>query len=296
MRAISDEELEHWRTHGYVLIEHLLDEEELKAARENIARYLPTWEEYHRAPDRYRSLLASTNNWPMRAFPFAGMALNDLCTHPVLISLARQLLGTDNVALSHSRLRGKYAGTGNFDQDLHVDYNNNTLAYPNEDSHILDLPCIIYYTDVTVELGPTYVVSQQHTRGQVLVPTSRPRKEYPELYLHEVPAVLPAGSAVLYSMRTFHRGSAMTASEGVRFSHHMSWRNGDCRWTGQGTFQHDGGTAEMNQFIEQATPEQRSVVGFPPVGHPYWTDDTLAGVGARYPGMDLTPYRAAMRQ
>ena len=29
--------------------------------------------------------------------------------------------------------------------------------------------------------------------------------------------------------------------------------------------------------------------GFPAPGHPYWTDETLDGVAARYPGMDMAP-------
>jgi len=296
VKAITEDHLLHWREHGYMLVEGLLEEGELEAARRDIARYLPSWEEYHQAPDRYRALLASTNNSPVQSFPFTGMALNDICTSPTLVSLARCLLGTDNVALSHSRLRGKYARTGNFDQELHVDYGNNTLAYPAAEETLIDLPCIIYYSDVTIDLGPTYVVSQLHTDGEVLVPSVRSRRDFPDLYDHEVPAVAPAGSALIYSMRTFHRGSAMRADQGARFSHHMSWRNGEVRWAGQGTFQHDGGTPAMNDFLERATPEQREVVGFPPVGHRYWTDDALAGVAARYPRMDLTPYRLAAQR
>lgn len=30
--------------------------------------------------------------------------------------------------------------------------------------------------------------------------------------------------------------------------------------------------------------------GWPPAGSHYWTPRTLAGVAARYPEMDLTPY------
>ena len=60
---------------------------------------------------------------------------------------------------------------------------------------------------------------------------------------------------------------------------------------GQKVFQRDGGRPEMNRFLQQATPRQREVVGFPPPGHPYWDEDTLAGVAARYPAMDMTPYR-----
>jgi hypothetical protein len=35
------------------------------------------------------------------------------------------------------------------------------------------------------------------------------------------------------------------------------------------------------------------VLGFPPPGHPYWTAQTLAGVAARYPMLDLSPWRDA---
>ncbi|MCL4421654.1 MAG: phytanoyl-CoA dioxygenase family protein [Actinobacteria bacterium] len=290
MRAISDDELERWHAHGYVVIEHLLDSLELAAVRENIAMYLPSWDQYSADPNRYSALMAATNNWPVQSFPFAGSALNGICTHRVLIALARQLLATDDVALSHSRLRGKYAGTGDHEQELHVDYWNNTLAYPTRDEQIVDLPCIIYYTDVTIDLGPTYVVSQQHTKADPLVPFFRPRTEFQDLYSNEIPVTVPAGSALLYSMRTFHRGSAMHASEGVRFSHHMSWRNARMRWAGQCTFQHDGGRPEMDRFLEQATPEQRELVGFPPVGDPYWNQETIAGIQARYPTMDTAPY------
>jgi hypothetical protein len=33
------------------------------------------------------------------------------------------------------------------------------------------------------------------------------------------------------------------------------------------------------------------VLGFPPPGHPYWTEETLTGVAARYPMLDLSPWR-----
>ena len=151
----------------------------------------------------------------------------------------------------------------------------------------------MYYSDVSVDLGPTYVVSQAKTAHRMLHPRVLDRSSDADVYEHEVPVTCPAGSAVIYSMRTFHRGSAMRANEGARFSHHMGWRNGAYRWSGQETFQHEGGRAEMDHFLTRATPEQRQLVGFPPPGHPYWDDETLAGVAARYPGMDMTPYRLA---
>ena len=49
------------------------------------------------------------------------------------------------------------------------------------------------------------------------------------------------------------------------------------------------------KFIPQCTVRQRDLFGFPRPGDPYWSDDTLEGVAARYPGIDLAPYREGMR-
>jgi hypothetical protein len=226
--------------------------------------------------------------------PVRGDGLNHVTTHPELLAFARRMLGTEHIVLSHSNLRGKYAGTGDYEQELHVDYGNNTLVVPKDDAQIYDLPCITYYTDVTVDLGPTYVVSQQHTRDYLPRKTRfLPREAYPEAYAKEVPVVLPAGSTVIYSMRTFHRGSAMRAAEGVRFSHHMSFLAAGARWAGQMSFQRSGGRPEMDHFLVHASPTERELVGFPPVGDPYWERRTLEGVAIRYPAMDMTPYQQA---
>ncbi len=36
---------------------------------------------------------------------------------------------------------------------------------------------------------------------------------------------------------------------------------------------------------------ERDLFGFPPPGHEYWNDQTLADGQAPYPGLDMTPYR-----
>jgi len=36
---------------------------------------------------------------------------------------------------------------------------------------------------------------------------------------------------------------------------------------------------------------ERDLFGFPRPGDAYWNEQTLADVAARYPGMDMTPYR-----
>jgi hypothetical protein len=43
--------------------------------------------------------------------------------------------------------------------------------------------------------------------------------------------------------------------------------------------------------VSQASVRQLTVLGFPKPGDPYWTEETLSGVAARYPGLDTSPWR-----
>jgi ectoine hydroxylase-related dioxygenase (phytanoyl-CoA dioxygenase family) len=288
---ITDEHYAHWLQHGYVIVRDFLTPDEVAAARENIhTHYMPTAEEYVAGPEKFRKIERGLmhNN-----FPFRGDALNDVCTHPEIVAFMERAIGTRDIALSHSTLVGKYAGAGDFDQRLHVDFGNNTLVYPMADGVIRDIPTILYYSDVTAEHGPTCVLSQEHSRDLSLSPWSKSRDEFPHLYEQEEAVVVSAGSILIYGMRTWHRGSAFRAKEGARFSHHFGYRAAGYDFMGQKIYNHDGGRPELDRFIERVTPRQREVIGFPAPGHPYWDEDTLAGVAARYPGLDLTPYREA---
>jgi ectoine hydroxylase-related dioxygenase (phytanoyl-CoA dioxygenase family) len=291
MRQVDGADIEHWRRHGYVIIEGFLDKDELDDARENIERYMPTWAEYVRDAPRYRQMLASPQGWVMNGFPYVGDALNHAVLHPYLTAFIEQLVGGSKLALSHAGLMGKYAGGTDYEQELHVDYGNNTLVFPGADLTCCDIPAIIYYTDVGYECGPTFVVSQELTRDGLIGPRRRPREQYQEWYDAEVPVLCPAGSVFIYSMRTFHRGSAMQQKEGLRWTQHLAYHTDGPRWLGSATFQHAGGSPEMDHFLVTATPRQRELVGFPAPGDAYWNAETIRGVQDRYPLMDMTPYR-----
>jgi hypothetical protein len=153
---------------------------------------------------------------------------------------------------------------------------------------------ILYYSDVSPEMGPTYVVSQEKTGDLPLWPTHRPRKKNPELYKHEKPVLAQAGDLLIFSMRTWHRASDMTAdggAGGARFSHHFVWRSAAHPFQGYHQWSSRGENPEMQRFIEGTTPRKREVLGFPPPGDKYWTDETRAAVALRYPKMDMGPYR-----
>jgi hypothetical protein len=48
------------------------------------------------------------------------------------------------------------------------------------------------------------------------------------------------------------------------------------------------------KLIPQCTVRERDLFGFPRPGHDYWTVQTIADTAARYPGIDMAPYEAAV--
>jgi ectoine hydroxylase-related dioxygenase (phytanoyl-CoA dioxygenase family) len=275
--------------HGYVIVPGFLLRDELVAARQNFRQYFPTFEELVDTPHRYGSIYEDPEHQQVE-FPFAGDVLNDISTHAELIAFVERVLGTSDLQLSQAAIWAKYAGTGDFDQGLHLDYQGNTLVVPRDDGAFRQVNMILYYTDVTEDLGPTFVVSQEKTHDLPLWPTHRPRKKNAELYQHERPVLAQAGDLLIFSMRTWHRASDMTADAGHRFSHHFVWRAASHNFQGYHLWSRHGENPDLQRFIERATPRQREVLGFPKVTDAYWNDETRAALKLRYPKIDLKPY------
>src|SRR5215469_4197398 len=167
---LADKDLGRLLEHGYVLVGGFLSAEELGAARADVLHYFPTFEELSATPQRYGWIFDDPENLQIE-FPFATDTLNYNSTHPRIISLVSQLLGTREILLSQSAIWAKYAGTGSFEQTMHLDYEGNTLVVPRDDGAFRQVNMILYYSDVTIELGPTFVISQTKTRRAGLWPT-----------------------------------------------------------------------------------------------------------------------------
>jgi ectoine hydroxylase-related dioxygenase (phytanoyl-CoA dioxygenase family) len=286
---ITEKHQEHLLRHGYVIVPNFLSADELAKARDGMVKYFPTSQELMSTPQKFGSILEDPEHLQIE-FPFVDDALNDISTHPELIGFVECLLGTREVLLSQAAIWAKYAGTGDFDQGLHLDYQGNTLVVPRDDGDFRQVNMILYYTDVTEDLGPTFVVSQEKTRDLPMWPTHRPRKKNADLYQHERPVLANAGDLLIFSMRTWHRASDMAAASGVRFTHHFIWRAAKHAFQGFHQWSSQGENAELERFITRASARQREALGFPPVGDAYWNEQTLADVKLRYPKMDLGPY------
>ncbi|HWE04887.1 MAG TPA: phytanoyl-CoA dioxygenase family protein [Tepidisphaeraceae bacterium] len=291
---ITDAHLDHLVKHGFVLVPDFLTREEIIGARENMLRYVPTPEELAATPERYPWIFEEGDRLQTE-FPFVGDALNNVATHPELISFVERAMNTRQVVLSQSAIWAKYAGAGDFEQALHLDYEGNTLVVPRDDGDYRQVNMILYYTDVTDDMAPTCVVPAEKSADLPIWPTFRSRKMSPQLYRHERRMIAGAGSLLIFGMKTWHRASAMDADFGARFSHHMIWRSVAHGFQGFHQWSQFGEKPEFKRFIEHSTPRQRETLGFPTPQDPYWTADTIAAVAMRYPKMDMKPYRTAIK-
>ena len=171
---------------------------------------------------------------------------------------------------------------------------NHTLTYPPDLPQYWQTAYLLYYTDVDEELAPTAVCSKKHYPERILSPTVYSPDARPALYENEVKVTVPAGSVLAYSMRTFHRGTQFKR-EGGQLGQFVTYAPAGCPWVGIVGWPEQAVYGSFRRWIETASLDERELLGFPAPGHPYWTEETLDGVAARYPGMDMSPYRAGVR-
>ncbi len=210
-----------------------------------------------------------------------------------MLDLAEQLLGVDDVRMYLSALTAKYPGQpSGFNQLLHADYPNHTLLVPRADGGYQHLETYIYLSDVSPANGATRFVSLKTTEGVPVERHTLSYELYPEAYDAAIDASGPAGSVVMYRPDTFHCSVDYTTPGAVRHILMASYRPAAAEWGGHQAWPFKGFSMEWWNFVQQAKPRQLLALGFPPPGDPYWTAETLAGVQARYPGLDMTAWRA----
>jgi hypothetical protein len=289
--------IDHDRDHGFVIVENFLTTEELEGARSDLTHTLPGWVEYCDDPSLPKPECWESgriqNGGPMQ-FPYTGLFLNDITLHPELRAFAAEMMGHDELYCEQSHLSVKCKGhPGDRDQGMHCDFGNHTLAYPPDDPAYWQTAYLLYYTDVSTDHAPTAVCSWTHYPEKLRWPAHYSREDRAELYDNEINVVVPAGSLLAYSMRTFHRGTPFR-TDGGRIGQFITYAPAAWKWLGIVGWSAQAIRPEFRQWIEGASPEERTLLGFPSPGHEYWTPETVEGVAARYPAMDMTPYERAI--
>lgn len=102
----------------------------------------------------------------------------------------------------------------------------------------------------------------------------------PDLYDAEVRAAGPAGTVVAWRRGTFHCGTALTLPRGARYTIYLAYRPARAEWGQRMSWAGRSHEPMWYRFVHRATPRQLAFL-FPPPGHPYWTEATLAGTAQR---------------
>ena len=289
--SILAQATEHFHEHGYAVLPGYLSEDDLAPAQAELELMFPTAEEYHAGADPARNARFTGGAFAgIDLFPYSSVEWSLLGLSPPIAALAEALLGTAAIRLYEAHNWAKYSGATDYDQQLHCDYRNHTPVVPSDDPSLAEVEMFIYIHGVPEELGPTHVVSQRHTRNLPMWPPRITREEHPEIYAYEVSTAGPAGTVLAYKTSTYHRGTAMSASGGARFSLKASYRTVSDIWFDKMSLTERLGES-WYRFVGQATPRQLELVGFPPRGHRYWTSRTWSEVCHRYPDADLSAFR-----
>ncbi len=281
-----------WENDGWCVLERFMPSEAVKAAQKLLDREFPSAADFAEDREPARNAPFRTDSHTvMPRFPFEDAAFNDLVLHDRLIDLAEDYLGLSDLRLYQAALSAKYAGGAESDEQLlHADYGNHTLVVPRADVGYQHLELFVYLSDVTVDAA-TRMVSRRLTGHIPIERTYLSLSDYGDLYDAEVPAAGAAGSVLAYRPDVYHRGVRMTAPRSARFMLHVSFKPAGTDWLGSQAWPGAAEGMAWHRFANAATVRQLSALGFPPPGHPYWNEATLAGVAARYPGLDMKPWR-----
>ncbi len=296
MEVVSVSDRTHWEDHGWCLLRAFLPREAVTAAQRALPALFPTAQEFAIDADPGRNdPFRVDSHRVMPRFPFNDDALDDLVVHDRMIDLAEQLLGITDPRLYQAMVSAKYSGGALSDEQLlHADYANHTLVVPRHEPGYQQLETFVYLSDISAETAATRMVSRSLTMDIPVERTYLSLDEYAGLYAAEVPASGPAGSVLAYRPDTYHRGVRLSAPEAARFMLHVSYKPSSTDWLGSFGLPNAGEDMSWHRFVNRATVRQLTVLGFPPPGHPYWTPQTLAGVSARYPHLDLSSWRDTM--
>jgi phytanoyl-CoA dioxygenase PhyH len=291
---VPDDALDQLRTDGYTLVEGFLGTSELEEAREGLWVEYPRPDDYFADPAQYEHLVRDQFSG-VKLFPYQSWAINRLAFHPDLVDAAERFLGTAAIDLYKVELWAKYSGTVNYSQPLHRDFGSHNLVVPRRDGRWPHLTSFIMLSDVTELDGPTKLVPLQLSGDVPLVIG----EEDPSFFLPpgpladaQISATGPAGTLLLYTNQVLHRGSQMRGERRSRFALLADYKIKGTFWAGKMCWPNQAIGPAFREVMERASVRERDLFGFPPPGHEYWNEQTLADVQLRYPRMDMSEYRA----
>lgn len=324
--VLSEAQIQRFRDDGFLVVTGLWPPDLVDRAAAEARELHPADAIAARAEAGERHGGFSEMPWTQRGDGAPDAALNQMTIHPRALAAVAQLIRARprDLRLSQSHVIAKYGklinrpghpnhGTVEGDQDIHVDYGNNTLLVPPRTVVPEAVACLCYYSDVDTcggathfaraaageltsyqpaEFNPPNFVAGTSNGSAASEEGPRSPERVAQRYEGEKPVYYKPGTCILYGLNAWHRGTPAAVGK-VRHTHHHVWRHRNAEWVNwQSLAPRMAGMP--TRFLEGLSVDQRTVLGFAAPGNSYWTEETLDAVGQRYPGMDMAPYREAL--
>lgn len=317
---LTDEQHAAWRRDGILVVPDVFSQDVVSSALEVVeqnaydgmsyAEYRAKWDD---KPEELKRSYETNSPMNQLAGPFAKIshfptgleAVDTLIENETYLSIAKQLLATEEIRISYGQifLREGLTDSRHSEhpwQGYHIDNGTNAALPPHPDwlryGYIL---CSIMLHDVDMDGAPMLIcpgsqdqldiVWEKHpgSAGGLGIPDLREFEELGE----PVPLIAKAGSAIYRSSYIVHAAQpfANRSKQRVWMGYHFH-RADNADWCNT-TRPIPRSSPHYMNFITQTTPAVRNVFGWPAVGDPYYTSEALDRLAQAFPGIDLEPYR-----
>ncbi|CAE7205106.1 yjbG [Symbiodinium microadriaticum] len=224
----------------------------------------------------------------VREFPFGHPGLDLAADNPDLIDAMERLCGTADVEITKTDCWAKYAGAADYTQRHHRDLIYQSMVVPQLASDQHQYQAFFLLSDVTEDDAPLIMVPRDVSTDTPLWHDELPEDAYAAV---EIPMTGPAGTLILFRTDSLHRGSNFKAANRSRFILFVDFQARGRPWDGKTHWAQRAWQPNWTKAITALSPRARCLFGFPAPSDPYWDDQTIRDVGARYPAMDMTPYK-----
>jgi hypothetical protein len=312
--SLTPEQRASFERDGFVIVRGLFDAEQMRAAREEVEKitYGKSFADYvasHTGDEKKGDYELSAQGEHGRSqFPTGLPILDGLLENERYLDCFADCLESEDLHYCNGHL---FVRSGPDDtrfsaekwQGYHIDDNTCSFLPPNPNwRQYAYVNSWVMLHDIEEDGAPLQVIPGSHrqiadllpglvARGDAIRGFYRDIREIEE-FAPPISVTGKAGDVLLYSSYLVHAAIGFENKGSQRAVWTMSLGRGeDARWTKFSNPYVFGERAHTIPFWEKTSPRVRSLFGWPPPGHSYYTPETLELLSAWFPEMDLEPYR-----
>lgn len=249
-RPLSERQVGLFRSQGHVVVPGVVGQDVVARLRAAHEALMARWSaECEVTPTEYERVVSQWTGLHEQSAVFAQQ-LHD----PIMVAVARQLLGTDHIQLFHDHLISKPAGAS-ATIPWHQDYPFWPVDRPRA------LSCWLALDDADEASGSMYFMPGAHLEGErAPVDFLRKQQDWGEREVQRVSTTVRAGDCVFHDCLSWHT-SPPNRSTGPRRAYIVIILDADCRYDPA-----HSGWHPMNACVTAAPGERFNTDRFPMLG------------------------------